>query len=151
MPTLAAEPPHVASTGKMDTIDTRKLTENGENRPKTAVDKLMSIRQLGNGQQAGPREGNRPLPQQTEENRVVMEAETGHQCEEFDVSDVALMQELSAQGLQHNRTVTGKLADEEYHYYRVCVAKHDHEHEITIDVVALGGACKRKLCLDFAA
>ena len=47
-----------------------------------------------------------------------------------------------AEVLTYNVSVNGTMADDEYHHYQICVVKHQHVHELAVQLVTVGkGDC----------
>jgi hypothetical protein len=70
---------------------------------------------------------------------VLQEEFTEHGCSTFEVTDGLLTKELAGSDLQFNKTVSGTLGEDDYHFFQVCVAKHTHEHELSIVVTTVSG------------
>jgi hypothetical protein len=99
----------------------------------TTVDKMLSLKPLvGLGVQSDPATNGG-------EETILQEEFTDHGCSTFEVTDGLLTKELAGSDLQFNKTVSGTLGEDDYHFFQVCVAKHMHEHELSIVVTTISG------------
>lgn len=85
----------------------------------------------------------RQLPQPSPREDAYEEPAAAHDCLEFDLTDAGFSSEQSLWEEQRllgiNKTVNGTLEADEYHFFHLCIIKHTHHHEITIQAISITG------------